>query len=317
MAKCELCNSELIENSKFCPECGAPVAAKEPTEEAPTEMITNEPEEKIDTDSFTEATEASADNVNAAPAPEQTKKPKNKKAISLISILGTVIAVAVGNFVGEYLGKSMVENHREEEAIEEITAYKEESMDYVPGTVSGNTYTSEYFGFKIEYNDKWEMYSESDLAAATAAMESSVLSSTEAELRAQGMSEEVIEKYKETVYSKVETGASCIGDYIYIGDVTAMVFSSIGIEEYNSKDFLDEMIMGEALLGTDYTTGTEYIAGTFFDYIELTVPQENFTTVNRMYITKKGSAFCMITVIALSESKDEVFEEFRNIVSAI
>lgn len=271
MKRCLNCGNEMEDNAQLCGKCG----------EAMQEMPY---------------------------VPERTKS--KKKSGATIGIISTIIFILIGRAVGGYIGKNIGKNISEKNEINKLDAYIE-STDYVPGTLDDEKYSSSHFGFQFETDDNWTMYTKSELVPMSEEIKKSTFSGAVATLEKEGASDEMIEKWKETVYAEVEMGAAYVVDDMIAGEASVAVFSGYGMDQVSSGELVDAMKKELMKSSGVVDSGATLLAGESYDYVKISVSVDGMDLRNQLFIREKDDMICMIACKAITGYEDEVLASFK------
>ncbi len=151
---CNKCGSQVPSQASFCTKCGNPMTPNFNTQQQPAQNF-NAPQQQPAPNYYTQQP-VQNQQFNAPPAvpgiAENGKKKKSKRAV-LGSVFGVIGAIIVGvivrfattEFTSDVLTKLDIDNY-----VETVNSYE-------AGVAEDNSYTSDYFGLKIELDENWEI----------------------------------------------------------------------------------------------------------------------------------------------------------------
>lgn len=277
MKLCQHCGAQSADTAEFCEGCGKSLHSQEPPQYA---------------------------------APLQ----KSKKKITLVSIITTIIFVIIGRFAGTMLVDGFIKIGENREA-NKIDSFIERTNAYVPGYFNDEKYVSTHFDIAFEPDSNWTMYSKEDLAPFSDNFRQSTTSGAMSSLKTEDLSEELIQKYQESIYAEAEMGAYYVSDDMVVGEACVMAYSAYGIDDVSYDTFTEGI--KEGLLSTANVTdsGEDYIADDKYTFFKATSTIDGMDMVTYIFIREKDSMVCMITCKSLAEYEEETLESFKQQLS--
>jgi len=239
---------------------------------------------------------------------DATKNPKTAKRAGVWGIISSVIIAVVFSLVGKYAGGCAVEKCSGPDPMEEIDAYLE-SWDYEPGTVNGNSYTSNYFGFAVDIDEEWEIYSDAERQEQAAGIKEGMINGAKSTVEAQSISKELMDKYLETIYAECEMGVYAIEDDLYAGN---MVLYSMGLyaDDGNEEMFV-KGIMSSLGDSGETSESKKVMGGIEWSVVEGSMTIEGNNNIKlRAYCTRKDSVFCAVIMNVL-EGYEHIMDDFE------
>ncbi len=297
MYRCEECGytTQTANQGNACPVCGKRMEEIQ-TAETVTENFGTEPV------------------VEEIPVENQQKK-KNKGGFK--GIISTIIVIVVARLVGGFLGGEMANNFMGGSPEKKIDKFIEKVEKYEPGTFEDGVYESEYWKIKIEAEDGWEEMSYADLRSFNQGFEEGFVgSATEAFMEGDAKDEELIEKYKESLYCKTEAG------FLYQpnGGLEGLVYPSVcagyGVDEESKEEFIDGLFAGYTETMSNSKEGTSTLGGKKYQYVDGVMVQNGIEMNTRIYVRTEGVMISMIPIMYVGEDYDGFVESFESMVSA-
>lgn len=219
----------------------------------------------------------------------------NKKTGVITTIIVVVLCSLIGRFAGHLVGKSMGENMSKSRQMREIDKFMENTAEYESGKCTDKAYTSDFWGMKFEANNNWVMYDQEALDAASQQTKDATISGGMSGIEGEELDEEVVEKWKSSVYAAVEMGASYQQEGVILGECSLSVMSVYGIQETSFEEYCDNIKKGlQSQTTSTIKQDTQKMAGRKFTSMQTTINIDGVDLVTTLFIAEKDDMVCMI-----------------------
>lgn len=242
--------------------------------------------------------------------------PKQEKS-KFSQIIITVLIIALASTFGKFLANKLMGNKSEDDYLKEMDRHIEEVNKYVPGTISDETYSSQYWGLKFKCDNDWVMLEDEQLKAFSEQTRNSAYESSMATLNSEeNISQELKDKWKDAFYAEAEMAACYYSQSDIVGEVTIAVMSGYGMNDISQQQYAEEMKKGLAEAhNMNVTLEEDSVAGEKYNVLCIDIDgDDSGSVVNKMYIRKKGVFMLMMTVKSAKANESEVFESFNKLM---
>lgn len=185
------------------------------------------------------------------------------------------------------------------------------NFDYTPGISDENGYESEFWNINFEADDKWTMFSASELEEMSEEIWEFSKTETFSSLKKSGMSDKVIDRILEGTYMRYETAAIYAhGDDF--GVMQMMVTSSFDTKDTDIYAYVDGQIEASGLINV--TTDKKTVAGTEFVTFEGDTSNDGMELHNVFLSAAKDGVFLTI-LCQYFEGSDIVYDSMLECIS--
>lgn len=269
---CQVCGNEVPVDSEVCLKCGNSMKANFTSEEnilIPDKEIT-----------------------------EKNRKKKRKQIIiSVFAIIVTLVSLAIKFFV---VDKVTPEEKAVDDFLNCVTSYK-------TGTCKENSYLSEFFNFRIDFDDNWEVTNK-DLDVLNKELLESIKISQSEEMHREGYDEKLIEKVVDNSYAKVELKATTLN----YGGAEIRVYSNFGISGRNMAEVVAKTKNSLIRKGVNATSEKTTICGETYYVLKCTIQNGNSSpTINELYMRAEGD-MVMTMSCYYQQGYEEIKDNFIN-----
>lgn len=242
------------------------------------------------------------------------KKSKPKFKLSVKSILITFLAILIGRFAGSYFADMMMKDNKTEDVKSDMDSFVEQVEKYVPGKMTAGGYESDYWGIKFTPDEDWVAMDSYELAEVDRDMSATVTEAAVSTVKQEGLDAELVKKYEDTMFCKVEAGYYVVKDDMIVGEL--LIASYSGYTGDYSVDRLVEETLTEMENGMeDATRGKAYFDNKTYKYVDAVLVEEDGMTIrSRAYIKGEGVMINMIKLMYL-EGYEEIVESFEDLVT--
>lgn len=238
------------------------------------------------------------------------EKPENKKSNKWKSALITILVVVIARFGGSYIAEKMMNNSVEkdmEKFIEKVEAY-------TPGKVTEDGYESEYLGLRMNIDSNWEEVDATELTDIEKGGRASAEESMMKTLKEENVSDELAEKYKETLFCEVEAGYYYVPNNTVDGVVYAMTYSAYVPEDTSVKEMETGLLDEFGTILENTSRGTSSLGNKEYRYIDGIYSEGGSEIKMRVYVKYDGVVVSMFEVL-YAEECEEMTEAFEKAIS--
>lgn len=220
------------------------------------------------------------------------------KKKGIIGVLVTVVFVAIGGMAGRFLGEKAVDTvvsmENKKELNEMIEDNEEINGSYESGSLSSESYESEFWNLKFDFTDGWTSYTDEELKNATEMIQQSAYSSGMASVEGENVDESLVQQMFDSMYIQAEMGATYEEEGIIAGECTMSVMGGAGYGDMDIDTMIADNTAAMAGMAEGLETGTQTIAGQEYSYFKIIIPGEGFDITSYSYFTKKDDMICTI-----------------------
>lgn len=241
---------------------------------------------------------------------EKSQKPRKKSKSIWIVILLTILGAAIGHVVGEKIGEATVNAISDNHQVSKIEQFAEQAKTYTPGTLTQDSYRSEYWNLEFRANDPWSMGDEADRQYLSHEALLNAKSSAVASLQSEGASQKIIDAYSDSIYGAVEMYALYTDEYGYCtGEASLTVMQSYGSDIVTEDVFVQGIAENLSVQYNGVTTSEITIGESTYSVISFSAEQNGMICHVKCICMLKGvcSFFLRITYL---DGYDEVFTTF-------
>lgn len=272
---CQGCGSEVPVDSDICPNCGNSM--------------------KTVLESYEH---------HDVPAEALIEKDKKKKRIqiiiSVVAVVVTLASLAIKIFIVD-------KETPEEKAVNDFIGCVD---SYKTGVCKDNSYSSEFFGIRINFDNNWEV-SAKNLDTLNAEILKSLKITQAEEMRIEGYEEKLIKKVVDNSYAKVELQATTLN----YGGAEIRVCSNFGISSRNMHEVVAKTKKSLTRKGIETTLSTTTICGEKYYVLKCTIQSDKVSsTINELYMRAEGDMLITMSCY-YQQGYEEIRDNFINSIS--
>ena len=244
---------------------------------------------------------------------EQPKK-KAKNFWALIVIPALIFALS--DVLGERAADAIVSNSSERHEMSKIEQYIEQSKAYIPGILTSDKYSSQYWDLEFRAEGNWIMADEVDRESLSRETFSSAKNSAAAALEGQDINQELKDAFLDSIYAATEMYSLYVDENSYcLGDASIAVSQIYGLDEFNEAEYCQLLADSMKEQYGEVTVSEVTLAGRNRQVVTFSIKQNDMVLHVKVICMLDGVSACYLRITYV-DGYEDVYTSFLNQISA-